>query len=294
MQKILCSTGALFPRTTPENYIALGEMAERLTCDGFEFLVDSTMYENTDKLIQTVTSLNLWIPVVHCQKSLGEALAGRKVWFEGSEVREYRMNEEEDRATFQNGIERFKVNLEIANAFGAEKMVLHLWNGMVSDKNLSKNIERFGTLRDMAQASGVELMVENVICNTNTPLDDMRQVHEQYPDTTFVYDTKMAQFHGQTFELFTDKWDWLLRKNLIAHMHINDYNGGYMDWGNLSILPVGEGKIDFTTFFEKTATYGYSGDYTVEATAFCKETGEVNIEMLNTCFDRIRELIIVK
>ena len=51
MRKILCSTGALFPRTTPEKYIALGDMADKLNCNGFEFMVDSTMYENVDKLI---------------------------------------------------------------------------------------------------------------------------------------------------------------------------------------------------------------------------------------------------
>ena len=39
MRKILCSTGALFPRTTPEKYAALGDMADKLNCDGFEFMV---------------------------------------------------------------------------------------------------------------------------------------------------------------------------------------------------------------------------------------------------------------
>ena len=51
MRKILCSTGALFPRTTPEKYAALGDMADKLNCDGFEFMVDSTMYESVHKLI---------------------------------------------------------------------------------------------------------------------------------------------------------------------------------------------------------------------------------------------------
>ena len=39
-------------------------------------MVDSTMYENVAKLIQMVKPLQLWIPVVHCQKSLGESLCG--------------------------------------------------------------------------------------------------------------------------------------------------------------------------------------------------------------------------
>lgn len=292
MRKILCSTGALFPRTTPEKYVALGDMADKLNCDGFEFMVDSTMYENVAKLIQIVKPLQLWIPVVHCQKSLGESLCGMKAWFDETGYHEYRMTDEEDRSAFENGIERFRVNLEIANAFGADKMVLHLWNGIVSDKNLSKNIERFGVLNDLAKASQVKLMIENVVCNNKNPLENMRRVHEAYPSATFVFDTKMAEFHNQTMELFSSEWDWLLRECLISHMHINDYNGGYMDWSNLRTLPVGAGKIDFTGFFDKLAQYGYAGDFTVEATAICRENGEVDYAMLNACFDRIRNLVL--
>ena len=233
MRKILCSTGALFPRTTPEKYIALGDMADKLNCNGFEFMVDSTMYENVHKLIQIVKPLKLWIPVVHCQKSLGESLCGMKAWFDGTGYHEYRMTDEEDRAAFENGIKRFRVNLEIANAFGADKMVLHLWNGIVSDKNFSKNIERFSVLDDLTKASRVELMIENVVCNQKNPLENMKRVHEAYQNATFVFDTKMSEFHNQTMELFLPEWDWLLRERLISLMHINDYNGGYMDWSNL-------------------------------------------------------------
>lgn len=291
MKKILCSTVALFPRTTPEKYAVLSDMADKLNCDGFEFMVDSTMYENVKKLIQIVRPLKLWIPVVHCQKSLGEALCGMKAWFDETGYHEYTMNNEEDRIVFANGIERFKINLELANAFGADKMVFHLWNGVVSDKNLSKNIERFGVLNDLAKSFKVELMIENVVCNNRNPLENMRRIHEAYQSTTFVFDTKMSEFHNQTMELFSTEWDWLLRERLISHMHINDYNGGYMDWGNLRTLPVGAGKIDFIGFFHKLAQYNYAGDFTVEATAVNKETGEVDYGMLNTCFDRIRDFL---
>ncbi len=78
----------------------------------------------------------------------------------------------------------------------------------------------------------------------------MRRVHEAYRGATFVFDTKMSEFHNQTMELFLPEWDWLLREHLVSHMHINDYNGGYMDWSNLRTLPVGAGKIDFTGFFD--------------------------------------------
>ena len=292
MKKILCSTGAIFPRTTPEKYASLEAMADKLTCDGFEFMVDSTMYENVPKLIQIIRPLGLCIPVVHCQKSLGESLCGMKAWFDESGYHEYIMTAEEDAAAFENGIERFKVNLEIANAFGAKKMVFHLWNGIVSDKNIMKNIERFGILNDMAKAYKVELMIENVVCNDKDPLTNIGLLHKYYPETTFVFDTKMSEFHNQTMELFSSKWDWLLRDGLISHMHINDYNGGYMDWSSLKTLPIGAGKIDFTDFFEHLSTYNYAGDFTVEATLFNRATGEVDFDMLNECFRKLRVLTV--
>lgn len=91
-------------------------------------------------------------------------------------------------------------------------------------------------------------MIENVVCNHKNPLENMRRMHAAYQNATFVFDTKMSEFHNQTMELFLPEWDWLLRERLISHMHINDYNGGYMDWNNLRTLPVGAGKIDFTGF----------------------------------------------
>ena len=110
------------------------------------------------------------------------------------------------------------------------------------------------------------------------------------PMRHFVYDTKMSEFHKQTTELFSSEWDWLLRECLVSHMHINDYNGGYMDWSNLKTLPVGAGKIDFTGFLISLH------NMTMQVTSRWKrllfaETGEVDYDMLNACFDRIRNLL---
>ena len=146
MRKILCSTGALFPRTTPEKYIALGDMADKLNCNGFEFMVDSTMYENVHKLIQIVKPLKLWIPVVHCQKSLGESLCGMKAWFDETGYHEYRMTDEEDRTAFQNGIERFRVNLEIAGDFTVEATAICRENGEVDYDMLNACFDRIRNL----------------------------------------------------------------------------------------------------------------------------------------------------
>lgn len=273
------------------DYRKLKEFAAKLECDGFEFMVYGSWYPEIENLISTVKSFHLNIPVIHAQKSLGEFLCGMKVWHEGDRYPEYVMTEEEDREYFQKGKEEFLLNLKIANAFGAEKMVLHLWNGLPSDKNIEKNVERFGTLNDLAQKAGVQLMVENVICNAHNPLYNMELLHKEYPDVSFVYDTKMAEFHGQTLKVFEPEWEWMFKEGNIKHLHINDYGGSYMDWSNLNVLPIGKGHIDFDGFFNSLSRYRYRGDYTIEATGFDNNTGNIDFNMLNDCFDSLRTLL---
>ena len=195
---------------------------------------------------------------------------------------------EEDKETFSRGTERFRLNLKLAQKLGAEKMVLHLWNGTVSDKNIEKNVERFGAWKLLADKAGVELLVENVICNTYDPLKNVDLVAKTYPDAGFVYDTKMAEFHGQTMRIFSPEYEYIVKGGRIRHLHINDYGGGYMDWGHMQVLPIGAGHIDFEGFFTKLGEYGYSGDVTVESTALAKD-GTVDFDMLNECFRKIGE-----
>ena len=290
MNKVFCSTGALLGRPNNRDYRLLKGFSDRLNCDGFELMVYDTWYPEIDELIETIKGYKLNIPVVHCEKALSEKLAGARVWFENGQYPYEEMSPEEDKESVKKAIKEFKLNLRIAGELGADRMVFHLWNGMVSDKRIERNIERFGTLKDMAGEANIELLVENVICNTNDPLTNINLVKKAYPDTSYVYDTKMAEFHGQTMDLFNEKNDWMLKEGHIKHLHVNDYNGGVLDWGNFSVLPIGKGHVDFDSFFSKLKNYGYTGDYTVESTAFDK-TGTVDTQMLNDCFAALRNLI---
>ncbi len=291
MNKVFCSTGALIGRPNNRNYKLLSEVADKLTFDGFEFLVYDTWYPEINDLIKYVKPLGLNIPVVHCEKSLSEKLSGSKIVFSSGEYKEYPFTKDEDRIFFNEAIEEFKVNLHLANEFGSDRMVFHLWNGLVSDRYLDRNLERFSVLKELADEAGILLLVENVICNVNSPLIDVGITHEKYPDVSFVYDTKMAQFHGETLDVFNDKWNYLFKEHLIRHLHINDYDGGIKEWNNLKVLPIGKGHVDFKSFFENLSSYEYSGDYTVEATAFDKVSGVIDIDMLNKCCEDLRNLI---
>lgn len=289
MNKILCSSGAIIGKANNNDYTLLKEYAPKLNCDGFELMMSSSWYPILDEVIATVKSYGLCIPVIHSQKSLGESLCGMTVTFSEGQFHEYVMTDEEDKAAYKEGTERFLLNLKLAEKLGAEKMVLHLWNGIVSDKNIEKNVERFGDWKALADQAGVELLVENVICNTKDPLYNVMLVAKAYKDAGFVYDTKMAAFHGQTMKVFEEEYEWIVKEGRIRHLHVNDYGGGYMDWSNMQVLPIGSGHIDFEAFFGKLGQYGYCGDYTVESTALAKN-GEVDFDMLNHCFEALRKL----
>lgn len=292
MNQILCSTGALLGKSNNKDFRLLKSIAEDLDCDGLEFMVYSTWYSEINELIKELNESKLNIPVVHCHKTLGESLCGVTVKYdENQDFLVHEMTEDEDRANFENGLKLFKKNVLVASSIGAEKMVLHLWNGLASDRKIEKNIERYEILRDIAKSENVDLMVENVVCNVHDPLYDIDLLHKTYPDVSLVFDTKMAEFHGQTMDIFEPAWDWMLKDGNVKHLHINDYNGGIKDWNNLNVLPIGKGHVDFDTFFNKLSGYEYKGDYTIEATALNDATGKVDFDMLNKCFGDLRALI---
>lgn len=290
MSEVLCSTGALIGRPNGRDYHLLREFVPKLECDGLEFMVYSTWYPEIRELCQWLAGQHYHIPVLHCEKSLGEYLTGLSACLnEKGRVISTVLTKEEDEACYREGLEHFHKNLSVANAVGANRMVLHLWNGLPSDRNLEKNIERFATLREIAKNEGVSLLVENVICNQESPLRNLRRVRDAYPDVSVVFDTKMARFHREEETAFTPEWEWLWTEGHVQHLHINDYAGEYLDWSNLKVLPIGEGEIDFVSFFDRIRRFHYSGDYTVESTGF-RPDGSVDFEMLNRCFRKIREM----
>ena len=268
MNKILCSTGALLGRPNGRDWRLLAEYTPRLNCDGFEFMVYDSWYDNFDEVIDYVRRLGLNIPTLHCEKTIGELLA----------VREY------DEAERQ-----FKLNCRAAADLGARLLVLHLWNGGISDSHIDNNIEGYTRLAPIANALGLVLTVENVVCNQHDPMCHIDRLAAE-TDALFTFDTKMAAFHSQLDAIFAPERARLWSDKRIRHIHINDYAGGYMDWNNLRTLHPGRGNIDFAKFFAQLKTRGYSGDFTIEATSFDK-TGAIDADSLNRDVALLREWV---
>lgn len=268
--EILCSTGALIGKPNNRDYRLLKELAGKLSCDGYEFMMYDSWYEKKDEIVKCLREMKLNIPVMHCEKHIGEALS------KGSE------------SDISEAFRRFEINCEMAEALGAKKLVLHLWGGITSDSNFRSNLEAYDELSKMAEKYGVMILVENVVCNVENPMKHWCQLAERYSGICFVFDTKMAAFHEEEGLLYQPEYEWLWKERHIRHYHVNDYGGGYKEWEKLKTLPIGEGHVDFGRFFDFVRKTGYDGTFTVEATAFNRE-GVVDTEMLNGCFEKIRD-----
>lgn len=270
MIKILCSTGALLEYGG--DYQLLEPLSKQLMYDGYEFMMDSPYYEEVNALKKYFHRIKLYIPVVHCEKSIGENIS------------------KGGKTELADAYEKFEINCDIARNIGAEKMVVHLWDGCTSDSNFKANLAGYYYLDKTARKYGLDLLIENVVCNVENPMKHFCELRANYPGIHFVFDTKMAAFHGQLELLYATEYEWLWRQKHICHYHVNDYAGGYMDWENLRSLPVGKGKINFEYFFEFVNKTGYNGFFTVEATAH-NDKGIVDIGMLNEQFRYIKTFI---
>lgn len=264
MNRILCSTGAVVTRKNGLDHKLLPMLAERLDCDGFELMMSRSRYENFDTVYGDISRMGLLIPTVHCEKGIGELItAGDK-----------------------EAYRRFELDCRAADMVGAKLLVLHLWNGLASDRNFSENLKAYEKLRKTAESYGLLLTVENVVCNVSTPMKRLRELADAYPDISFTFDTKMAAFHGELEDVYDEDF-W---KKHIRHLHVNDYGGGVMDWGALRTLHLGDGNADLDGFFGFVRKTGYSGDITVEATSV-NDDGSVDIDKLNCDFLKIKGYI---
>ncbi len=272
MNQVLCSTGAIIGRPNGRNHKLIEKFAENLQCDGFEFMMYSTWYDKAEEIVADLNRMSLNFPVMHCDKRIGENI-GR--------------DEADD---LETALKRFEINCQIANDIKASKLVVHLWNGEISDQRMENNIKAYDDLETIAKKHNIDLMIENVVCNQEDPMKHWCELTEKYPDVHFIFDTKMAAFHNQMNLIYEDDYNWLWKDKHVRHLHINDYAGGYMEWDKLKTLPIGKGNINFEEFFAFIKDKNYSGDYTVEATAFAPD-GSVDCDMLNQCFSNIKEYL---
>lgn len=268
---VLCSSGALITRFNGRDPRLLRGFFPQLEADGLEFMV----YPSWDGLLEDYVpavkaiskEIGMRIPVLHADKRIGELLS---------------MGSDADIAEAKA---RFLNNCRIADTLGAELMVLHLWGGPASDRDIGVNIAALGEFLETAERFGIVLTVENVVCALTSPLGHLNAIMDEYPGAAFTVDTKMAEFHLELPETIADERLWQGR---VKHLHVNDYSGGYKDFTDLRVRHIGDGHVDFAPFFERVKASGYSGFATVESTSV-RPDGTVDIDKLNASLAAVRK-----
>ena len=269
--QILASTGAFIGRYNGRDHRLFLSVADAIAADGFEFMMYDSWYDKIEEIVSDFKEKELSVPTFHADKFIGQ-----KIGVGG---------EENTREAFS----LFRKNCDMASKLGAKKVILHLWNGPISDDNIENNLNALGELMRISDFYGILLAPENVVCRTGSPIEYIRALSDRYPDSRFTFDTKMAAFHCELDASVSGDCLSLWREKRIAHLHINDYNGTYKDWDNLKTRHIGEGNIDFEKFFDFLAWIGYEGTATLECSSMDTE-GKIYPEKMNESILKTRDL----
>ena len=271
--KVFCSTGTIIGRLNNFDYNLIPEYVKNIKCDGYEFMTEP-FWNSEDKINEIVSRLlpfDINFETLHTEKDIGERISRNETGDHGEALR------------------IFELNCKAALGLGAKLLVLHLWSGIPSDKNIDVNIKFYAKLHEIAEKYNLILTVESVVCNTYNPLTHMKKLHETYGNNMkFTVDVRHIAFHYLLDALY--KADFLWENQLVPHFHISDWRGGYMDWSKLRpVLPPGEGDIDFAYLSEFLKKINYSGSFALEASGAMSETG-LDFEKLNKRLDFIYKL----
>ena len=265
------SSGAFIGRTngfSPDGFLSL---CREFDCDGFEFMFYRAWYPELDAILSRFLAAGVSFATLHCDKTIGEGFSSG------------------DPAEYARALALFRENCRAAAKLGARLLVLHLWNGLPSDKNFARHLDALSDLYKIASEYDLTLTVENVICAVSDPLTRLGEIAARYPAARFTYDTKMAAFHSQTAEIATPARRPLSER--IAHVHLNDFGGVPGDFSDLRVLHLGEGRIDFAPFLSLLETIRYSGAVTLECSCFSSLDGSWAPEKMKTSIAAARKML---
>lgn len=253
---LYCSTGTIIGRLTGYDYRRILDVmpcvTEAVPLDGIELMMLGAYLEETTVIARALKASDLRFPVIHADKEIGTLLSRAAV------------SDSDAAALRRQALCIWSRNCEMGEMIGAGQIVIHLWGGPDSDRNLAANLACLHELRETAAWHRLEVLIENVPCTTADPICNFETIHRAFPEQRFIFDTRFAAFHDQLDSLTQTPW---LIGDRLAHMHISDLHpGAPRDFSRLRpILHPGEGKIDFPALFTDLRARGYAGTITMES-----------------------------
>ena len=258
---ILTSTGTMVSRMNGFDYKRALREAAGLCADGLSSGIELMMlpiyYERYPDVVSNIRSNGLSAPVIHCEKEIGTMLSDAGY---AASVG----NGEEEKALREKITELFRMNCRIGEMAKSDRMVLHLWGGVNSDRHPDYNISVLGELTATAKEHGLRLLIENIPSVANDPLSNWNRIldSDALGDSGFIFDTRFGKLHEQGEEIL--QTERIIPH--IEHIHISDFAGTYRDFKALRpILHPGEGSVDFPRIAELLDAIEYSNTITLES-----------------------------
>lgn len=258
---IYASTGAFLGMSNGYNYRLLPELAPKIKCDGFEFMVYSAWYPNFENVINEVAGYGINFPVIHFDKCIGILLA------------------ENTAESVADAKRKFSLNVWAAKRLGAKKAVFHLWGGQNSDLFVHRSVAFLPEFYRECDEAGVDLLIENIPSRFNGPYNNWGTVREAYPEARFIYDTRFGEYHAE-HDLIMFRGNW----KRVRHIHVSSFlRGSNKQWGFLRpILHPGEGSLDFYGLVARMPEYEHS--VTLESPVHAAD-GSIDLEKLNASLE---------
>ena len=261
---VLASTGTFIGRANNADYTLIPKITEKLRCDGIELLFMMVWNDRLEEIAKEVKESGVRIYSAHLDKTIG------MLFSEGTDKDD------------KDALKMFEKNMCAAGISGAKTAVLHLWGGPKSDGQIPRTKKYLSQMYKISEELGVTLTIENIPCVFSDPLSVWKELHEEYPEIRFTFDTRFAAYHDQYIDIYNSGlWD------NVTHVHVSSYNGKRNEIGFIRpILHYDEGAIDFDHLFSNMP--GYKGAVVLESPAL-KEDGSINTDRLNKSLDHIRD-----
>ena len=256
---ILISTGTLVGRVNA--YDLTGGLAvirscfEEGLCRGLEWMMLGAFYSQRDEAVRTVRECGVPVPVIHCDKDVGTLLSDAGTLSAAG-------RQDDAAETKKTAVDLFRLNCAFAEALAVPRMVLHLWGGYASDRQVEYNISLLPEFEALAGEHGVRLLIENVPSSLHDPLSNWKRLLPVLGNGGLIFDTRFGKLHDQIRETLTDP----AVTPRIEHVHISDFGGNTREFAALRpVLHPGEGKVDFPAVAALLDAMGYAGTVTLES-----------------------------
>ncbi len=230
------STSCLYPETPEISLDALGKAGVK-TCEVFLNSISETSLSFAKELNKIKENYGMNIVSVHPFSSFAET----NMFFS-----EYKRR-------FDDAVEFYKRNFEVAAELGAELIVIH-GSRLLGKIEKEEYFERFFKLYETGKAFGVETAQENVnLFFSENPIF-LREMKKSLGDNfKMVFDVKQAVRAGYEPLAFAKEF-----AESIIHVHLSDHKSG------ADCLPPSQGNFNFKALFNIMNEAGYNKNYVVE------------------------------